>query len=140
MQFSLNNIPVQSLLKENSNLRNVDLREKVSRLKFSDVMRLNKNAPVDKHKAIRKQILSTIVELKIISPFDYAPNDSVSNLQKLYYDLERLNTESPAGRNTKLVEVGTVRLWAGANEAAGNNISVMGYSQLQNMLPDWMKP
>lgn len=38
-----------------------------------------------------------------------------------------------------MIDVGTVRVWGGKNEAAGNTISVLGYSELRNVLPDLVK-
>ena len=42
-------------------------------------------------------------------------------------------------KEVKLVEVGTVRMWGGINEAAGNTISVLGYSEMKNVLSDLVK-
>lgn len=139
LSYSLNSAPVLGLLKENSNLRNVDLKEKVSIIKFSDVMKLKKETPVDRKKPLRKQLLEAMVNIKIISPMDKHANNTQLELQKLFLEIDKVKEEEESKKDVRLIEVGTVRVWGGVSEAAGNTISVLGYSEMRNILPDLVK-
>ncbi len=66
--LSLNSVPVKNILKENSALRNAHIKDKVAKLKFSEIMQFNSQAPADPFKNLRKQALASLVQSKIYSP------------------------------------------------------------------------
>ncbi len=66
--INLDSVPVKNLLKENSALTNVHLKERVAKLRYSTVLQIDNPPPVDPYKKLRKQTLLSLVEAKLVLP------------------------------------------------------------------------
>ena len=68
--LSLDSVPVKNILKENSVLRNVHLKERIVKLRYSPVLQIDAPSPADPYKKLRRQTLTSLVDSKVIAPGD----------------------------------------------------------------------
>lgn len=66
--LSIDSVPVKNILKENSVLRNVHLKERIVKLRYSPVLQIDNPATADPYKKLRRQTLASLVDSKIVVP------------------------------------------------------------------------
>lgn len=98
--MSLDSVPVKNILKENSALRNVHLKERIVKLRYSPILQIGAAPTSDPYKKLRKQTLASLVDTKIYTPGD---NVETGRSDQLLLSIQNIAKEVQQASTTKLV-------------------------------------
>lgn len=128
--LSLDSIPVKNILKENSALRSVNLKEKIAKLKYSEILQFGQTVSDDPYRKLRRQTLANMIDMKVsMEPVDRMKVD------QLLVTMEKIGKERKEKEQTREVEVGVIRVNVGRDNKP-TIIQRQLYGKIRAMMPE----